>query len=219
MNMKALHHDTKDDILIDPLNAAWDATPGESIDMAPAPVAMAQDLSPFMALSTNHGKIKKVTLSARHNGRRLSVRLVWADDSENKEVKDLDQFADAAAVMFPMTKDAHAITMGDEQNPVNAWFWKADSPAPHDVIARGFGTSQRRPAADSGLRAGAAYADGRWHLVFQRSLRPGAGLDDQVSFKPSTPIGIAIALWEGGNRERAGQKSMSGAWTPFELTP
>ena len=216
--MKALHYDTQDDVLLNPLDAAWDKTPGESFAMVPAPLGMVQHLSPFMALSTDHGKIKQVTVNARHNGRRLSMRLVWADDSPDTEIKDLDQFTDGAAVMFPMTKAANASTMGDEQNPVNAWFWKAGSTEPHDVIAYGFGTSRRRPAKGSGLRAASAYADGHWHVVFQRSLRPESGLADQVAFKPSTPIGVAVALWEGDNRERAGQKSISGEWTPFEVT-
>jgi DMSO reductase family type II enzyme heme b subunit len=216
--MKALHYDTQDDALLDPMDTAWDKTAGESFDMVPAPVGLVKELSPFMALSTDHGKIKRVSVNALHNGRRLSIRLVWADDSPDTEIKDLDQFTDGAAVMFPMTKGANAITMGDEQNPVNAWFWKADSAEPHDVVAHGFGTSRRRPAKGSGLRTASVYSDGRWFVVFQRSLRPTTGLADQVSFKPSTRIGIAVALWEGSNRERAGQKSISGEWTPFEVT-
>ncbi|HJP36053.1 MAG TPA: ethylbenzene dehydrogenase-related protein [Gammaproteobacteria bacterium] len=216
--MKAPHYDTKDDVLLDPFDAAWNKTADEVLDMMPAPVAMVQHLSPFMALSKDHGKIRRVTVNAQHNGRRLSIRLVWADDSSDTEIKDLDQFTDAAAVMFPMNKGANAITMGDEQNPVNAWFWKAGSAEPHDILAHGFGTSRRRPAKVSGLRATSSYADGRWHVVFQRSLRPGTGLSDQVAFKPAAPIGIAVALWAGSNRERAGQKSISGEWTAFEVT-
>lgn len=216
--MKVAHDDTPEDVLFDPMDATWDQTPGETFDMVPAPVAMVKDLSPFMARSTNHGRIKRVTVSARHNGRRLSIRLVWADASPDTDIKDLDQFSDGAAVMFPMTKAANAITMGDERNPVNAWFWKAGAAEPHDVLAHGFGTSRRRPAKGSGLRSASAYSDGRWHVVFQRSLRPESGLAEQVAFKPSTPIGIAVALWEGSNRERAGQKSISGEWTPFEVT-
>jgi DMSO reductase family type II enzyme heme b subunit len=216
--MKANYHDASDEAFLDPMAALWQQTPKETLEMIPAPVEMAADLSPFMALSKDHGKVKRVDVRVLHNGRKLNVRLEWADASADTEIKDLDQFVDGAAVMFPLAQASHAITMGDELNPVNAWFWKADAAEPHDVLAHGFGTSRRRPAAATGLRAASAYAKGRWHVVFQRSLRPASGLDDQVAFKPATPIGIAVALWEGSNRERAGQKSISGDWTPFELS-
>lgn len=215
--MKATYYDAKSEVLLSPMADIWQKTAPETLEMVPAPVAMATDLSPFMATSRDHGKIKNVQVQILHNGRTLNVRLQWADENPDTEITDLDQFADGAAVMFPLAKDAHAITMGDADNPVNAWFWKADAAQPHDVVARGFGTSRRRPGAESGLLAASSYADGHWHVVFQRSLRPKSGLTDQVVFRPNASLGIAVALWEGSNRERAGQKSISGDWTTLEV--
>jgi DMSO reductase family type II enzyme heme b subunit len=118
--------------------------------------------------------------------------------------------------MFPLLENANPITMGDAQQPVNVWLWKADRDEPFDVIARGYSTSQRRPASSSRLAARAAYRDGGWNLVFQRPLdRPGSG--EFARFAPGRPSKIAFAVWEGSNAERAGQKAISGAFLDLEL--
>jgi len=215
--MKVLHHEVSDDTLLNPLNPAWKKATAEAFDMNPAPIAMAAKLSPFMALSEDHGSVEKLEARAIHNGKRLSLLISWADDTADTKIDDLNQFTDGVAVMFPMSAGATATTMGDENNPVNAWMWKADAPEPMDVIARGYGSSQRRSAQKTGLKASAVHTDGRWHVVFQRNLRPSTMAMDLVGFSPKSSTGIAIAVWNGSNNERAGQKSVSGEWAPFEV--
>jgi len=83
------------------------------------------------------------------------------------------------------------------------------------VIARGYSTSQRRPAKSSQLAASAIHRDGEWHLVFQRPLQ--AASDEFARFAPGQLAKIAFAIWEGSNAERAGQKSISGAFAEVEL--
>jgi complex iron-sulfur molybdoenzyme family reductase subunit gamma len=117
--------------------------------------------------------------------------------------------------MFPLQGDANPVTMGDAQQPVNAWLWKADREEPFDVIARGYATSQRRPASSSQLAASALYRNGGWHLVFQRPLQPASG--DFARFALGQPAKIAFAVWEGSNSDRAGQKAVSGAFVEVEL--
>jgi DMSO reductase family type II enzyme heme b subunit len=118
--------------------------------------------------------------------------------------------------MFPLQGDANPVTMGDAKQPVNAWLWKADRAEPFDVIARGYSTSQRRPAASSQLAASASYNDEGWHLVFQRPLdHPGSG--EFTRFVPGQHSKIAFAIWEGSNAERAAQKAVSGAFIDLEL--
>ncbi len=216
--MKAGFHDAGDDAFLDPRGALWAAIEAQDLDMLPAPVGLAAGLSPFMALSRDHGKVRRAEVRVAHNGRKLSVRLVWGEDDPVTAIGDLDRFVDGAAVMFPLTAQARALTMGDERNPVNAWLWKADRPAPDDVLAYGFGTSRRRGGSAAGLRAASSHAEGRWHVVFQRALRAGAEVDGQVAFKPAATVGLAVALWAGSKRERAGQKSVSGEWTPLEIS-
>jgi DMSO reductase family type II enzyme heme b subunit len=195
--------------------AAWRGLDGIGIDLIPAPVTMAASVSGQMALSRSHGKVRRVEARLAHNGEILSVRLSWQDDERDDRIEDLDRFADGAAVMFPLLDEANPFTMGDAQRPVNAWFWRADREEPFDVIARGYSTSQRRPASSSQLQASALYRDGEWHLVFQRSLQPASG--EFARFAPGQPAQIAFAIWEGSNAERSGQKAVSGAFLDLEL--
>ena len=103
--------------------------------------------------------------------------------------------------------------MGSKGAPVNAWLWKADEPEPFDVVAEGYATSQRRTAEASGLKASAAHARGHWVLVLQRPLVVDGVF---VSLAGDEDVGIALAIWEGANKERAAQKSVSGDFVPLE---
>jgi DMSO reductase family type II enzyme heme b subunit len=217
--MKATYLNVPDESLLDPISTHWDKSQVAEITMLPAPLAMVAHLSPFMALNKDHGKVNKLWVRVIHNRGKLSIHLSWADDSKNHDPKDLDEFVDAAAVMFPLTEGANAITMGDSENPVNAWFWKADQPQPFDVIAHGFGTSQKRSAEPSGLKANASYKDGKWHVVFQRPLRISLISSKHVSFAPGpdAKLNMAFAIWEGANNERSAQKAFSGTWTTIGI--
>ncbi len=196
--------------------AVWAGREAHRIDLVPAPVTMAASVSGQMALSRSHGKVRRVEARMAHNGETLSIRLSWQDAQRDDRIEDLDRFSDGAAVMFPLLEDANPVTMGDAKQPVNAWLWKADLAEPFDVIARGYSTSQRRPANSSRLATSALYRDGGWHLVFQRPLdQPGSG--EFTRFVPGQASKIAFAIWEGSNAERAGQKSISGSFLEFEL--
>jgi DMSO reductase family type II enzyme heme b subunit len=170
-----------------------------------------------MALSEDHGKISHLKFKIAHNEKTANVYVSWKDESRDDKIEDLDQFIDSLAVMFPLTPTANSMTMGDANNPVNAWFWRADKAEPYDVIAHGFGTSKRRGGSTLGLSAASRYHNGRWHVVFQRSLRVNMISHDQVGFKPGAISGIAFAVWDGSNKERSAQKSFSGNWLPFEI--
>ena len=119
--------------------------------------------------------------------------------------------------MFPFTDKANALTMGDEKNPVNAWFWRADKDDPYDVIARGYGSSERRSGRQLGLSVNSVYKKDRWFVVFQRPLRAGLINHKQVSFAPNKISGISFAVWDGGNKDRSAQKSVSVQWEPLEF--
>lgn len=203
--------------LLDAGSAAWAGLGAQTVALAPSPVAMAAAVSPQMAQSTGHGKVARLEARIAHNGETLSVRLAWKDPDRDDHLADLDRFADAAAIMFPLNEDANPITMGDEKNPVNAWLWRADRDAPFDVIARGYGTSERRPGSHSGLVARSDYREGGWVVVFQRPLHPAGG--ETARFDAGGATRIAFAVWEGSNAERAGQKAVSGAFLDLRFDP
>lgn len=199
--------------LADGSSFVWRNVKETTIELVPSPVGMAEGVSPFMALSTDHGKVEAAKVRIANNGTTLSIRLSWADPDDDSVPDDLDQFADGAAVMFPLAEGADALSMGAEGAPVNAWLWKADEAEPFDVVAQGYATSDRRAAEASGLKAKATHTDGHWVLVFQRPL---VAEGDFVSFAGGEDTGIAFAIWEGANKERAGQKSVSGEFVTLK---
>lgn len=211
--MKVSKVKASDRDLEDGTSAAWRGVSETSLELMPSPIGMAEDVSPFMALSEDHGKVAAAKVRIASNGTSLSIRLSWADPDEDSAPGDLDEFADGAAVMFPLVPGASALAMGSTGAPVNAWLWKADEPEPFDVVAEGYATSQRRTAETTGLKANAAYAKGQWVLVFQRPLQARG---DSVSLTGDEDVGIAVAIWEGANKERAGQKSVSGDFVALE---
>jgi DMSO reductase family type II enzyme heme b subunit len=198
------------------MGGAWAKLESREIELVPSPVVMAMAVSPQLAMRTDHGVVKAVSARMAHNGETLSIRLAWEDPQRDDRMPDLDRFVDAAAVVFPLLDDANPLTMGDEARPVNAWLWKADLPEPFDVIARGFSTTQRRPASESGLAARGTHQDGQWVVVFQRPLQPTG---EFARFEPGTPAKISFAVWDGNNAERSGQKAVSGVFLDVALDP
>jgi complex iron-sulfur molybdoenzyme family reductase subunit gamma len=105
--------------------------------------------------------------------------------------------------------------MGSPEKPVNAWFWMADEVEPFDVLARGYATSQRRSPSVSGLVATSYHENDNWTIVFQRPLK--APDENYVSIEPGTQAAIALAVWEGSNKERGGQKAVSGDFMALSI--
>lgn len=211
--MKVSKVKASDQDLADGMSPAWRGVTETKVDLVPSPVGMAEEVSPFMALSEDHGKVSAARVRIASNGTTFSVRLTWVDPDDDSAPGDLDEFADGAAVMFPLAQGASALSMGAESAPVNAWLWKADEAAPFDVFAEGYATSERREAGASGLKAAATHANGHWTLVFQRPIVAEGSF---VSLAGEADVGIAFAIWEGANKERAGQKSVSGEFVALE---
>jgi DMSO reductase family type II enzyme heme b subunit len=213
--MRVERAEATNEALLDDQGAPWAKIEEREVGLVPAPVVMTMEISRYLALSQGHGAVKAVSARLAHNGETLSIRIAWEDPRRDDRIPDLDRFTDGAAVLFPLLDDANPLTMGDEAKPVNAWLWKSDRPEPFDVIVRGFSTSQRRPASESGLVARGQHRDGKWVVVFQRPLQPGGG--DFARFQPGGSAKISFAIWDGSNAERAGQKAISGVFIDLEL--
>lgn len=212
--MKALRVNAGDDALLNPDSAAWSDARPQSFDMYPTPLVMVEEVSPFLARSTDHGAIEQLDVAAVHNGNALAVRVSWKSD-RHAEIKDLNQFVDGVALMFPLASGAAAVTMGAKGQPVNAWFWRANVGAPYCVIAEGFASVRRLPSDAAGDLAASAHHDGaRWTVIFRRSLVEAAG---HVKLATGRSTKIAFAAWDGGHAERSGRKSYSGEFVDFEL--
>jgi ethylbenzene hydroxylase subunit gamma/complex iron-sulfur molybdoenzyme family reductase subunit gamma len=191
----------------------WQSIPATTVQLVPTPLASMAKISPQMAQREDHGSVRALEARVAHDGVRLVLRLSWSMP-EAHVIGDLDQFADAVAVMFPMHPDASAMTMGSKDRPVNAWYWRAGDEAPFDVLAEGLGTSQRRQATSTGLVARSTHTEGAWGVTLSRALVVDA---QAVRFSPGVGTGIAFSVWDGGNAERAAYKSSSLAFAELEL--
>jgi len=203
--------------LLDPAAGVWNGVSAQQFAMVPTPLKgnpAIKAISPFIEQSTDHGSIKQLSAAGLHNGNEVALRLSWVCE-KHSDIVDLDQFVDGVAVMFPLGAGASAVTMGAKGDPVNAWYWKANSAdVGFDVVAEGYGTSERRPGAETELTCQAMHDGTAWHVVFRRPLDKG---NHYTQFGPGSPHKIAFGVWDGGNRERSGRKSFSGDFVLIEI--
>lgn len=196
--------------LLEPAHSIWGNTAEQAFPLVATPLngnPAIKKISPFIEKSTDHGSVNEVRVVAAHNGNEIAVRLSWASAKHNKIV-DLDEFVDGVAIMFPLTANASAFTMGSETDPVNAWYWKANRESrAFDVVAQGYGTSRRTSSDKEPILSKATHTDGRWSVVMLRSMNAKPG---RAQFVAGQSTRMAFAVWDGGNRERSGRKSFSG---------
>lgn len=93
----------------------WDALPGIQVEL----------MYQVTVLPWARSLVSPLHVKAFHNGKELFLYLTWKDDSEDRQV-GVNQFADAAAVMFPLGEriEPSTIMMGF-MGRANLWHWKA----------------------------------------------------------------------------------------------
>jgi DMSO reductase family type II enzyme heme b subunit len=203
--------------LLDPKGQAWNKAPSATVVLSPTPLEMQPtDYVRASWKGRPYGSnASSMQVSTVHNGQEIFFRLQWNDESLEDKIADINQFVDAAAVLFPIVEDAPLIGMGTKGKPVNAWLWRADWERPKNVAAQGMGTTQRRE--DPELAATALHARGRWDVIVSRSLNGKSSPAGTVSLTPGTASKVAFALWQGGNQERAGIKAFSPDWQELQI--
>ena len=150
----------------------------------------------------------RLTVQAVRAGNRLFVKLAWSDRIANTTIKDTAAFVDGAAVQFPINgKEDTPPFMGDPENPVNVWYWKANGRT-ENLVAHGFGSVTLVPF--KGLRGAAVRTDSGWAVVLTRSLRVKP--DEGVSLRSRGTMPVAFAVWDGENQERDGLKAVTLEW-------
>lgn len=195
----------------------WETVPSSDVQLSPVPID-AVDASSYVRQGLDQesvGAVETVTVRIAYDEDRIAVRLDWPDPSRDDAVRATEEFADKAAVAFPLAPGGSVMSMGSDSAPINAWYWRADRDRPYDVIARGFGDVERRDATLSGLAARATYGDDTWSLVLARDREfEGDGFVDL----DTAPPGIAVAIWEGHNHERGPLKSYSGEFRTLKMS-
>jgi mono/diheme cytochrome c family protein len=69
--------------------------------------------------------VPAVAVTALHDGKRVAILLQWRDDIANGAPVRVDDFQDAFALQFSINGTTPFLGMGDANNPVNIWMWKA----------------------------------------------------------------------------------------------
>ena len=69
--------------------------------------------------------IPAVAVRAVHDGKRVAILCQWRDPIVNGAPVRVQDFQDAMALQFSLNDSTPFLGMGDAQNPVNLWQWKA----------------------------------------------------------------------------------------------
>jgi complex iron-sulfur molybdoenzyme family reductase subunit gamma len=201
-------------VLLDPAASAWDSVPVQTIAMGGTPLA--QQPSRYIRTAWSDrpiGSVRSLAVRSAHNGKEVFFLLEWRDDTQNADYVGRD-FPDGAGILFPLKGDAPLETMGSESQPVNAWFWRADSEdGAKNITASGIGTVAE--SETSSIAARAQWQDGTWRVVFARPLTVAG--NQAVALEAGKSLKVAFAVWEGSSGERAGIKSFSKHWQELTL--
>jgi DMSO reductase family type II enzyme heme b subunit len=95
----------------DPVDPVW-----ETMDPARVPL---NPLWPEAEL------IPAVAVTAVHDGKRVAILCTWRDPINNGAPVRVQDFQDAVALQFSLKGNPPFLGMGDKDNPVNIWQWKA----------------------------------------------------------------------------------------------
>lgn len=104
---------------LDPEAGAWQQSEALSVSLAPQAVAKPR---------IYENGIKELTARALYDDDRLGILLEWSDKSSDASISRMLNFRDAVAVQFPAepTKKVPYFAMGEPNNPVTIYHWKAD---------------------------------------------------------------------------------------------
>ncbi len=214
--MQAIRHSDIDaERMLSPIAGFWRAIPRQTLQLAGTPVEMQP--SQFVQVnwkSKQTGVVANVSVAAAHNGQLLAFHLSWQDSGHETDHGDNSRFPDSAAIALPLNQSSHLMTMGAPGAGLNAWYWRAGTEGGRQVLLEGPGSSDTVDREQ--VRAGSAWADGRWSVVIARAMQ----VPDNAAvlqLVPGMTTGLGVAVWEGGRGERGGIKAYSKDWTELTL--
>ena len=80
---------------------------------------------PLNPLWPEPNQVYAVAVSAVTDGKKLAVLLQWRDELPQHTAIRVQDFQDGAALQFSLSGKYGFLGMGDKENPVNLWNWKA----------------------------------------------------------------------------------------------
>ena len=200
----------------DPFDPFWDSGQG--------PVPTLVELGPQMITNPKwpNPSTREVSIRAVKNRNEIVILLEWNDKTRDGNFEHSSLYVDRAALMFPVSINSEppSITMGEPGVPVNIWQWKSiggEKGQPgvkekkrlvyqtiEDLNAEGYSTLTYQ--SQQNVKGTALWKNNKWRLIFKRDLIV-SDLND-VQFRQS--VLMAVAVWNGSNRELNGQKGLVG---------
>ncbi|MXR40324.1 DMSO reductase [Halobaculum sp. WSA2] len=191
--------------LSEPSGEAWDSVPAASVPLSSAGASVP---------AADETSVESVRVEVARTNERLYLRLSWADATTDTSTDEISGFADAVAVQLPANQSERPpIAMGSTSNRVNVWYWSGTGE--HEALLAG-GPGTTTEIDEPTLRANATHEDGRWTVVFSRSMASDRANVTDVS--PNRDMDVALAVWNGSNMERSGRKATS-EWYYLALGP
>lgn len=166
-------------------------------------------------------QFRSLQVKAIHDNVNVYFRLRWTDATKDVSVGDSLLFADAVALEIPYSANAASIAMGNQFQPVDILYWRADlgDPVtglgqPQNIVAGGAGTVQTSPDSESlPTVTSQVYAGGAWTVVMQRPLSGAPWPSgDLVTLTPGGTYRITFAQWDGRAKQRGPVKLVAGSW-------
>ena len=154
----------------------------------------------------------QVSVQAVHNGTDICFRMGWPDVAMDDVIDDVDKFADAVAVQVAFGGQT-SLQMGNQNNPVNIMFWRADLAQPQNIVAGGIGTVQVSPDAQN-ISSYSNWAANAWDVIISRPMI--AASTNQVTFARGMKYPVVFGNWEGWDFERDGHKTITN-WTKLDV--
>ncbi|MFA9516165.1 ethylbenzene dehydrogenase-related protein [Halopenitus sp. H-Gu1] len=196
---------TSEGDLQEPTGESWETVPAASVPLSSAGAAVPQ---------AEDTTIEQMRVEVARTNDRLYVRLSWADATSDTSTDSLREFADAAALQFPVNESERPpIAMGSTSNRVTIWYWSGDGQS-QSLLAGGAGTTTQ--VQDSAMTTTATHTDDRWNVVFSRPLASDRA--NATDIPTDQDMDVALAVWNGSNMERSGQKAAS-EWYYLALGP
>lgn len=102
---------------------------------------------------------------------------------------------------------------GGEVNPVDSLNPFREAPV-EELNAEGLGTLTPQPRTKQNIKGKGVWKDGKWQVVFTRTLESTNKWD--VKFDNKLPVLISFAVWDGGYQDRNGRKVVA-MWQRLHL--
>ncbi len=198
--------------LLDPAAALWRQAEEEVVELIPTPSHLLNsEYLDAIWPERDYGRVPEVRVRALHNGDSIFLRLEWHVDRPVREISDIGVFTDGVGILWPVAGDAPITEMGTASQPVNPWAWRADlGDQPYSVTGVGRGTTERH--VDNPLMSKSSLEAGTWRVVIGRAFQVENPHRRTMELAPGMTTKAGFAVWEGGNKDRAGVKAYSPAW-------